>query len=444
MNSYLILTLIALTLGSLLALSPILFLLVLAVICGIAILKYNYQICVYIMAFYAFIDYGLRLLIPSLAGVWDDLALVLLFCLVIYKWILYRNEPDFKWSPIDIPIFLYISVNILCIFVKPYEMNIVLEGFRANVEFMLFFFAFFQLIKGKVAVKNIYICLVFTVTLISLYGVYQYITGVPMPAGWVDSAESGIKTRAFSIIGSPNILGSIIALVSPLAIGLFMLEKRWFVKLMYFGMYGIMVLCLLVTYSRGAWFVFMGGLFVYILLKDVRFIVPAIIAVVLLFIFVPSIANRLTYMFSREYIQSSLRGGRLVRWGIGIDEIKNSPYFGVGLGHIGGAVATNNKVLGHFYMDNYYLKIGAEIGLVGLFFLFNLMYRAGSWCYIGIFRVSDKMSKELMMAGFAGIISIIFNNFVENIFEVPLMVVTFWLVVASVMSLWFEDENSYK
>ncbi len=433
----------ALFLGVALAFLPILFMFGFAITCGILMLRFNYQIAVYVLAFYSIVDFAIRKVMPMLAGAWDDLFLVCLMFLVVYKWILFRNEKNFKWSPIDVPIFLYIAINFLCIFMKPYEMDIVIEGFRANVEFLLFFFVFFQLIKGIKSVKVIYNCLIISIFFVSLYGVYQYATGVQMPAGWVDSAESGIKTRAFSIIGSPNILGSIIALVSPLTLSLIILEKKVFVKLIYIGMYLTMVLCLLVTYSRGAWFVFMGGIFVYILLKDARFIIPAILGVVLILVFVPSVGDRLSYMFSREYIQSSLRGGRLVRWGTGIEAIKTSPFFGVGLGHIGGAVATNNEVSGHFYMDNYYLKIASEIGLVGILFLFNLMYKTLKWCYLGILKVKDKPSKELMISGFAGIIAIVFNNFVENIFEVPLMVITFWLVVACVLSLWYENEDSY-
>ncbi len=434
---------IAVVLGLLLAVSPVIFILTLGAVCGVIILKNNYQVAVYVLAFYAIVDYSIRKIIPALAGAWDDLALVLLMCLVIYKWILYRNEANFKWSPIDIPMFMYISINILCIFMKPYEMNIVIEGFRANVEFMLFFFVFFQLIKGVTSVKIIYNCLIVTIFFVSLYGVYQYVTGVPMPAGWVDSAESGIKTRAFSIIGSPNILGSIIALVSPLVLSFIMIEKKLLIKAMYIGVYLVMVLCLLVTFSRGAWFVYIGSLFIYLLLKDARFIIPAIIGVVLVLVFVPAVGDRLSYLFSREYIQSSLRGGRLVRWQTGITEIKLSPFFGKGLGHIGGAVATNNKVPGYFYMDNYYLKIAAEIGLVGIFFLLNLMYRTVKWCFIGTLRVKDKVTKELMLGGLTGVVAIAANNCVENIFEVPLMVITFWLIVACVMTLWFEDENSY-
>ncbi len=437
------LLIMALISGFLLVISPLVFLLSFAMLCGIIVLKYDYKVAVYVMAGYAIIDFALRKVVPGIAGAWDDLALIALLCLVIYKWILYRQEKSFKWSPLDIPIFMYIAINILCIFMKPYEMNIVLEGFRANVEFILFFFAFFQLIRGTKSVKIIYNTLVIAVFFIALYGVYQYVVGVPMPSGWVDSAESGIKTRAFSIIGSPNILGSLIALVSPLVLGLIAVEKKVFVKVLYCFAYAVMMMCLIVSFSRGAWFVYMGGLFVYILLKDARFIIPAIIGVVCVLVFVPAVGERLAYLFSAEYIQSSLRGGRLVRWMTGIQEIQLNPLFGKGLGHIGGAVATNNEVVGHFYMDNYYLKIGAEIGLVGLFFFLNLMYRTLKWCFVGALRVENKISKELMLAGFAGIISIVANNCVENIFEVPLMVITFWLVVACVLSLWYEDKNSY-
>ncbi len=440
----LLLVLLAVTLGLLLKVSPIVFLLVVTVIAGIIILRVNYEVAIYVMAFYAIIDYSLRRIVPSLAGAWDDLALLGLLALIFYKWILYRKEPDYKWSPIDIPLLLYVLTNFVCIFVQPYNMHIVLEGFRVNVEFLFFFFAFFHLIKSDMTIKYIYIALLSVVFIISLHGVYQYIIGVPMPPGWVDSVETGIKTRAYSIIGSPNILGSLIALVSPLVIGLFIVEKKYFIKLIYLGMYATMLLCLVVTYSRGAWFVFLGGMFVYILLKDIRFIVPAIIGVILVLVFIPSIGDRLAYMFSLDYIQSSLKGGRLVRWGDGIEVVKQYPFFGLGLGQIGGAVATNNEVDGYYYMDNYYLKLAAEIGLIGFFMFFNLMYRVVKWCFLGVLKVENKFKKELMIAGFVGIISIVFNNFVENIFEVPLMVITFWLIIACVMNLWYYDEKSYK
>ncbi len=442
-RSNLFLLILAVLSGFLLVVSPILFMLSFASICGIIILKYNYQVAVYVMAFYSFIDLILRKMLPAIAGAWDDLALIALLCLVVYKWILFRNEKNFKWSPLDIPIFMYISINILCIFMRPYEMNIVLEGFRVNVEFICFFFAFFQLIKGEKSVKIIYNALVFSVFLISLYGIYQYITGVPMPAGWVDSAETGITTRAFSIIGSPNILGSLIALVSPLVLSLIAIEKKWLIKFIYCIVYVTMLLCLVFSFSRGAWFVYMGGLFVYILFKDARFIIPAVIGVVCILVFVPAVGDRLSYLFSKEYIQSSLRGGRLVRWSDGLRVVSENPMFGLGLGHIGGAVATNNEVSGYYYMDNYYLKIAAEIGLAGLFFFINLMYRTLKWSFIGIFKVENKVTKELMLGGFTGVIAIVANNLVENVFEVPLMVITFWLISACILSLWYESEKSY-
>ena len=88
-------------------------------------------------------------------------------------------------------------------------------------------------------------------------------------------------------------------------------------------------------------------------------------------------------MLSPEYIESSLKGGRLVRWITGIKILEGTPVFGVGLGHFGGAVAINNdlsylvdgKMVKTFYMDNYYLKTAVETGLFGLFTFLMLMYQ---------------------------------------------------------------------
>lgn len=33
--------------------------------------------------------------------------------------------------------------------------------------------------------------------IMALHGVFQYIVGVEMPAGWVDQNEAGVRTRVF-------------------------------------------------------------------------------------------------------------------------------------------------------------------------------------------------------------------------------------------------------
>jgi hypothetical protein len=45
-------------------------------------------------------------------------------------------------------------------------------------------------------------------TLVALHGIYQYIIDVDVPSSWTSVTEMGVRTRVFSILNSPNIMGS--------------------------------------------------------------------------------------------------------------------------------------------------------------------------------------------------------------------------------------------
>lgn len=401
------------------------------------------NIFVYLLGFYALIDFYLRKLLPSIAGIWDELYILFFICLGSIK-ILYDGSKNLKYSPIDYSILGYIVINFLSIFLMPYDLNIVLAGFRANVFFILWFYIIFQWIDSTKTIENLFNILIFVVFLISAYGVFQYIVGVPMPkASWVDSVELNVRTRAFSIIGSPNILGSIIVLVSPLAIGMFIIEKNIKIKILYFFAYLTMLSCLVFTLSRGAWIVYCIGILTFIFIKDKKLLVPGILVIFLAILFIPSIQNRVAYMISPEYIKSSLKGGRLIRWITGFEMVKQSPILGVGLGHFGGAVAYNYRIANTFYLDNYYMKIAVELGIIGFMFFQYLMYSIIRWGLVAINRVCDKKNKELLIASFVGISSVTVHNYVENIFEVPMMVTYYYLILACMFNLWYLDKNTY-
>ncbi len=406
-------------------------------------LKIDENIFLYFLALYSLVDYSLRKALPSIAGIWDDAYLMLLIIISIVTIIL-RSKKNLKYSPIDFAIFGYILINVLIAFILPYDKNIVIAGLRANTFFILWFYVIFQMIDEIKSIENIFKILVFVGFVVSLYGVYQYVVGVPMPkSSWVDSVEVNVKTRAFSIIGSPNILGSLIVLISPLSLGLLLTEKRVIMKLVYIMSYITMITCLVFTLSRGAWIVYVIGMSLFILIRDKRLLTPAIIGLLLVIIFVPSIQSRVGYMISPEYIKSSLKGGRLIRWITGLEMIKEAPIFGVGLGHFGGAVAYNFRIPNTFYLDNYYLKTAVEIGLLGFVFFQYLMFTILKFGMVAINRVKNNKNKELLIASYVGVFSVTIHNYVENVFEVPMMVTYYYLIVACMFNLWFLDKGTY-
>lgn len=412
----------------------------------------NYQIIAYILCLYPFIDFVLRSFVPSIASIWDELLFIAMFLVWGYKYLKYRYQEGVKQTPLDLPVILFLIAMLVVFILNSPDYRISLEGFRAVIQYILWYFVIIQLLKDTKGAKRLCLIFVIVVSLMAIHGVYQYIIGVEMPAGWVDSKEAGVRTRVFSILTSPNILGSLLTLALPLTLSFGVISKNIKTKSLFYFLALMMVGCLVFTFSRGAWIGFGVAILAYVFLKDKRLLVPVIILGLLAVVLVPGIANRITYMLSPEYIESSLRGGRLVRWITGLQILKGTPLFGVGLGHFGGAVAINNELsylvgtemVETFYMDNYYLKTAVETGLFGLFAFVMLMYQIIVNGLRTIRITTDKVSKELEIGIFAGLFGVIVHNFVENVFEVPMMTSCFWLLVAVLMHFWYinyKDNN---
>jgi hypothetical protein len=97
----------------------------------------------------------------------------------------------------------------------------------------------------------------------------------------------------------------------------------------------------------------------------------------------------------------------------------------VGIGHFGGAVAANHKIPGNFYMDNFMLKTAVETGLLGIIFYLILIYNSLIWGFRALktIKTQDIYYYKLVQGIIAGMCGVIFHNFFENVFEVPMIVV---------------------
>lgn len=414
--------------------------------------RFNYEVMVFLVALYAFFDWIFRQYIITFSSLWDELFLVLLCLMWIYKWATRKDAESIKMSPFDIPIIIFIGTMIVLMLISPKE-EVAFEGFRVIVQGILWYFFVFQLMKDENTVRKLVTVFVSFTGILGIHGLYQYIIGVEMPSTWIESSEVGIRTRVFSIFTSPNIFGSLLVLAIPMCVALLVsTEKK--IKKVVFAILGLcMCASLLFTYSRGAWIGAAFAVVVYVFMKDKKLIIPAIFAVLLILILVPSISNRILFMLSPEYMASSMKGGRLIRWITGLQIFQEHPWIGLGLGSFGGAVATNHglsaivrgEVVNTFYMDNYYMKILVEAGLVGIVVFVFMMWQVFSISTKTLYIIKDnKQAKELGTGILAGITGVMIHCFVENIFEVPMMGVLFWLFVAAMAQLWYSNYKNTK
>ncbi|WP_024832318.1 O-antigen ligase family protein [Ruminiclostridium josui] len=408
-----------------------------------AAMMFDYSKFLYVLGFYVLIDYVLRYVISSalLASFWDELLFVFALCLWLYKWVVYRKLDGYVATPLDIPLVFFVVISICLLLVNAPIMAIGIAGFRQVVQQMLWYFVVAQLVTSSKNIRWFLYIMVFIGGVLGLHGIYQYITHAEMPSYWVDRLESGIKTRVFSIIGSPNILGSLMVLLIPVAISFVFSERKIFKKILFAGITLAMTATLIFTSSRSAWIGFVVAMGVYFWLKDKRLILLLVLMVAAAYFAVPTIAHRVNYLLSPQYMISSAAGGRIARWTIGIAALKQHPWFGLGLGQFGGAVAQNFKIPGAFYVDSYFLKIAVEMGLVGLTSFCILIYNTLAWGIRAVKRTVDRQSLSMAQGVFAGMVGVVVPNFVENVFEVPMMTAYFWMFAAVLIALGFTIPN---
>lgn len=375
----------------------------------------------------------------AFSSYWDELALLFCFGVWFYKWLKYRKEKPYRETPLDFAILLFMAVGVVLLFVAAPDFSIGVEGLRAVIQYILWFFVIAQLLRTPKGVKRILNILLISGLLVSLYGIYQYIMAVDIPSSWTDSAEGEVRTRVFSIFTRPNMLAGYLTLLIPVAVGMFFAEKERRRKIYVASAIGVMSLCLLFTMSRGGWIFCFLALVVFVFLKKKKLVAPVIVAMAALFVFtvvfVPSVSNRILYLLSSDYIESSSTGGRVYRTIKGYELFMENFLLGMGHGQFGGSVALNHKLNNTFSMDNYYMKTAVEMGIFGLTAFLMLMYSTMAWCLRALSKIKDNAHKDWTRGIIAGLSGIIIFNLVENMFEIPLISTYFWLLAGVVMFL---------
>lgn len=380
------------------------------------------------------IDYIFRsvIIIPIIAALWHNLLLVCGLALVILR-LLFGNPDRNSGLSKAILTLVLVGIGYLTLDLTSFAINF--EGFRAVFQYIFVFFVAFYLNDRPENTKALISWAVIISTFMALYGIYQWVFRVPMPGHWVDSAET-VRTRAWSITTSPNALGSQMAMMASVAIGLFLEEKTPLKKLGWLGAAGLMALCLVFTYSRGAWLAFAGAVAIIGVLYDRRILIAGVAAAVIAVFFVPPVSHRIAYLFTPEYMAKSSASGRISRWFAAYDQMRNSPLFGAGLGHFGGAVASRRN-LSNIYVDNYYMKTMAEMGLVGFTLFIWLILKTLKHGYRAMQELASPRLRFMAAGMFGGLLAIAVHNMVENIFEIPYLNIYFWLMAGLLIALPF-------
>ena len=117
--------------------------------------------------------------------------------------------------------------------------------------------------------------LVGAAALVAIYGIYQFLRGIPIDVTQTDQTTGGASLamgRADSTLGNPNVLAAWLLLVIPFSAALAILAKNWLRKVFAATVTLLLIVGLLLTQSRSGWVGLFAAGAVFVFFIDWRLI----------------------------------------------------------------------------------------------------------------------------------------------------------------------------
>lgn len=274
--------------------------------------------------------------------------------------------------------------------------------------------------------------LVFAGTVVALYGIYQYLfrTGY-QSAAWVDSDMfSSITFRVASTLDNPNMLGQYLILIIPLTGACLLRSDDWGERVFWLCIAGIQCLCMILTFSRGAWLGLMFAGMLFFLLIDGRFAYAIPVAIIVLLLVLPtSVIERFT---SIGNISDASTSYRVFIWLGTLAMLKKYWLCGIGAGDaafnlVYPAYSYNSIVAPHSH--NLFLQMICDGGIFLLIIFLLMLFQYARGLFTAIYHNKDWKSKFYQIASISGVAGFMVQAMTDYSFYNYRVMFVFWVII---------------
>ena len=367
-------------------------------------------------------------------------------CLAIIFWLIKKVlNKDWRLSrtPVNAFLFLLILISLFSM-INSIKISSSIGGMQKLFKGLFLFFIIVETINDRKKLRRIIWAALLGLSLVSVDGVFQYLTGKDFIRGYKFGigfrypGQAGLR-RLSASTHNPNDLASYLITVIPLLISLALYYFRG-KKRMLLGLVGLMAFfCMFQTYSRGAilGFAIVAILF-SIIKKDKRLAVALLILIIILLFLLPKpilywmVSNPNPYDFFIE------EGGRRWHWQAAINMIKTHPFLGIGtntfsINYERYKIAADP--LTGWYAHNAYLHVAAEIGLIGLIIFIAMIIAAIRNWWINYKRINTLDLGAISLGIFGAFIGYLVAGLLESNLQYSNLAVLFWSVLGLIMAV---------
>lgn len=336
------------------------------------------------------------------------------------------------WSPIHRYIILYAAVYMAG---TVFSVNLAgsLKPGLLSIAFILFSIVLSNAVEGRRQLDTLIVLMVLAGTAVAGYGILQYLFGWGyQSAAWVDSDMfSSISFRVPSTLENPNMLGQYLILLIPVGGAKLLSAKDWLSRGFYFVCCGIMCVCMILTFSRGAWLGLLFAGMVFVLFLNPRLILLAPFALVALYFVLPeAVISRFT---SIGNLGDNSTSYRVFIWMGVLAMLKDYWLCGIGPGDgafnmVYPAYSYNQIVAPHSH--NLFLQIICDAGIVALVVFLILLSVYFRMMCSAISREKNWASRMLQIAFTAGVCGFLVQAMTDYSFYNYRVMFLFWAYLA--------------
>ena len=340
------------------------------------------------------------------------------------------RKKELKFNSVNKFIYIYAGVYLFSIFASVDVRGSLFGGFL-TVFFVLFAVVAENAFETKLQVKGLMFVMCGIGVLVSLYGFYQYMFQSKFGGVWVDTEMfESISFRVYSTLENPNVLGEYFLLIIPFAVAGFFVSKQLILRLYYLGCGAVMMLCLILTYSRGCYIGILVAAAVFLVLLDRRFIILGVFGLLALpFVLPETIIHR---FMSIGNMSDSSTSYRVYIWMGTINMLKDYWLCGIGPGQ-----SAYNKVYPFYgyneisapHSHNTFLQIMCDTGIVGIIVFLVTIYQYFKSLFTSYLKEESFEAKVFMISSMSGVSAFLVQSLFDYTFYNYRVMLLFWIFI---------------
>ena len=297
------------------------------------------------------------------------------------------------------------------------------------------YFLVVNLMRTEKWIKRCVGALVSSASIVALCAAVEYFV-VDTSSKWLDvSLFSGIRTRAISFFGNPNVLATFLVLAFPFALIYFIFAKTKSEKFLSIFVCFLFVVATVFTWSRGAWIAIAVSALIFFTVyskKTLRIFPVLLLGIPVIPIILPD--NIVDRLLSIVNLSDSSISYRIYTWMGSIRMIRDHWIGGIGYGSEAFKKIYPSYALSGIeaaeHSHNLFLQVLICLGIGGALTLILLLFLYFQRCSEYIKKPENAESKFYTTAAFVSVLSAVIMGVFDYIWFNHRVFFVFWIVVA--------------